>query len=45
MTTYMDGVNVLKPIKIGYAVNIWSYDRGNKITTNKNNVYQTLLMS
>ena len=43
MTTYMDGANVLKPIKIGYAVNIWSYDRGNNITVTKNNEYQTAI--
>ena len=43
VSSYVDTANVLKPIKIGYAVNIWSYDRGNSIVSDNNIKYQNAI--
>lgn len=40
MVSYTATSNVLKPIKIGYAVNIWSYERGNAIVVADNNKFK-----
>ena len=43
MVSYTATSNTIKPIKIGYAVNIWSYDRGNNTVTSKNAEYQNVI--
>ena len=43
VSSYVDSANVLKPIKIGYAVNIWSYDRGNSMVGDTNTKYQNAI--
>ena len=43
MTSYTASSNVLKPLKIGYAVNIWSYDKGNSLITSDNSDYQSAI--
>ncbi len=43
MVSYTSSSNVLKPVKIGYAVNIWSYDRGNSIVGDINADYQSTI--
>ena len=43
MVSYTSTSNVIKPTKISYAVNIWSYDRGNNLVTGKNAEYQNVI--
>lgn len=43
ITSYISASNVIKGIKTGYAVNIWSYERGNKLVTDQNNEYLTAI--
>ena len=43
MVSYTASSNIIKPIKIGYAVNIWSYDRGNNTVTGKNAEYENAI--
>ena len=43
MVSYTSSTNIIKPIKIGYAVNIWSYDRGNNGVSSKNDEYENAI--
>ena len=43
ITSYISTANVIKEIKTSYAVNIWSYDRGNKLIDEQNIDYRNAI--
>ena len=44
IVSYMATSNVIKPIKISYSVNIWSYERGNKLMIEQNERYNQAIL-